>query len=61
MIDLGSVVHPPTGFYFRTAIAINNHGQVAGEAAVVPEPEMYAMLLLGLGLIGLLARRRAAA
>jgi len=29
--------------------------------AAVPEPEIYAMLLLGLGLIGLLARGRAIA
>jgi probable HAF family extracellular repeat protein len=63
MTDLGSVVHPPTGFYFSAATAINNHAQLVavGEVQVVPEPEMYAMLLSGLGLIGFLARRRAAA
>ena len=31
---------------------------VAGDVAPVPEPETYAMLLAGLGLIGAVARRR---
>ena len=61
MTDLGSVVNPPTGFAFYSATAINNHGQLVAMGAVVPEPEMYAMLLLGLGLIGFLARGRATA
>ena len=62
MTDLGSVVNPPTGFtYFSGADAINNHGQLVAVGAVVPEPEMYAMLLSGLGLIGFLARGRATA
>ena len=62
MTDLASVVNPPTGFtYFSNATAINNHGQLAAVGAVVPEPEMYAMLLSGLGLIGFLARGRATA
>ena len=62
MTDLGSVVNPPAG-YFSDATDINNHGQLAvlGEVSVVPEPEMYAMLLLGLGLIGFLAHGRTAA
>ena len=61
MTDLGSVVNPPTGFaYFSGANAINNHGQLAA-MGVVPEPEMYAMLLSGLGLIGFLARGRTTA
>ena len=59
MTDLASLVSPPTGFtYFSDATAINNNGQVA---AVVPEPAIYAMLLLGLGLVSFLARGRAAA
>jgi hypothetical protein len=42
-----------------TRSSINNHGQLAAVgAAVVPEPEIYAMLLSSLGLIGFLARRR---
>ena len=60
--DLGSVLNPPAELaYFRSAYAINNHGQLVAVAAVVPEPETYAMLLLGLGLIGFLARGRAIA
>ncbi len=59
MTELASLVNPPPGFTdFSYAGAINNHGQLAA-VAVVPEPEMYAMLLLGLGLISFLARGRA--
>ena len=63
MTDLNSLVNPPSGFTFDSATAINNHGQVAAEglAGRIPEPEMYAMLLSGLGLIGFLVRRRATA
>jgi probable HAF family extracellular repeat protein len=63
MVDLASLVHLPTGFTNFRATAINNHGQLAavGDVPVVPEPEMYAMLLSGLGLMGFLARRRATA
>ncbi len=66
MTDLASVVKAPTGFSYVSAAAINNHGQLAvvgmeGIVPDVPEPEMYAMLLVGLGLIGCLARGRATA
>jgi hypothetical protein len=37
-----------------------SYGQLAAVGSI-PEPEMYAMLLLGLGLIGFLARGRATA
>lgn len=33
---------------------------VSGSIAAVPEPETYAMLLAGLGLVGMMARRRKA-
>ena len=56
MTDLGAVVALPTDLNYFDAIAINNHGQLAAVAAVVPEPQMNLMLLLGLGLIGFLAR-----
>jgi PEP-CTERM motif len=61
MTDLGSVVNLPTDFNYFNATAINNHGQLVAEAAVIPEPETYAMLLLGFGLISFLARGRATA
>jgi probable HAF family extracellular repeat protein len=61
MTDLSSVVNLPTGFSYFNAIDINNHGQLVAVGTVVPEPEVYAMLLLGLGLIGFLARGRATA
>jgi probable HAF family extracellular repeat protein len=64
MTGLGSVVNLPTGLTPIYATAINNHGQLVAVGEVVqlvPEPEIYAMLLSGLGLIGFLARRRAAA
>ena len=55
--DLASVVNPPTGFAYSVASGINNHGQVAA-IGMIPEPETYAMLLAGLGLLGFVARRR---
>ena len=61
MTDLASLANPPTGLTYFFASAINNHGQLGAAAAVIPEPEMYAMLLTGLGLISFLARRRATA
>ena len=60
MTDLASLVDVPTGFIYFYANDINNHGQLAAVGGI-PEPEMYAMLLLGLGLIGFLARGRATA
>jgi hypothetical protein len=36
----------------------NWHGFTFGAAAVVPEPETYALMLVGLAAIGLVARRR---
>ena len=63
MTDLASLVDLPTGFIYFHATAINNQGQLAavGGLQVIPEPETYAMLLLGLWLIGFFARRRATA
>jgi probable HAF family extracellular repeat protein len=58
----------------RTASGINDDGWIIGTAyntltggqehayllsvATIPEPETYAMMLAGLGLLGLTARRR---
>lgn len=38
--------------------ALFSQGLAGPQAALVPEPESYAMLLAGLGLIGIIARRR---
>jgi hypothetical protein len=58
MTDLSSILNLPPGSTFYSAAAINNHGQLVGVGTVVPEPETYAMLLAGLGLLGFIARRR---
>ena len=56
--DLNSLVHLPEGVILDRAVAINDRGQVvATSIGVIPEPQTYAMLLAGLGLFGLVARR----
>jgi hypothetical protein len=57
MSDLNTLVSLPSGVVLRAATEINNHGQVAAVGSI-PEPETYAMLLAGLGLLGFIARRR---
>jgi len=57
MTDLNSLVSQLGGVVLTHAQGINNHGQVAAISAI-PEPETYAMLLAGLGLLGFIARRR---
>ena len=47
----GSIVLPPT---FSNSLTVDN----VTVAAVVPEPETYAMMLAGLGALGLMNRRR---
>ncbi|PTR16033.1 putative secreted protein with PEP-CTERM sorting signal [Nitrosospira sp. Nsp2] len=54
MTDLNSLVDLPPGVLLMNAVDINNSGQVI--ATGVPEPETYALLLVGLGLIGFMAR-----
>lgn len=72
MIDLSllpSVIE--AGWTNLSAQAINDNGQIVGSGTLhghkeafllspfpVPEPETYAMLLAGLGLLGFMARRR---
>ena len=57
MVALESLVDLPPGFSLLDATAINNNGQIA-VVGVVPEPETYALMLAGLGLIGFMARRK---
>ena len=58
MTDLNSLVSLPGGAALTDATGINNLGQVAVISNPIPEPETYAMLLAGLGLLGFIARRR---
>lgn len=44
-------------FYFDSN-NIDNSGSIVANVTAVPEPESYAMLLAGLGLMGAIARRR---
>lgn len=47
------------GLDVKAKVYIGDAGEYRLQIAVVPEPETYAMLLAGLGLIGAAARRRA--
>jgi probable HAF family extracellular repeat protein len=58
MTDLNALVSQPGGVVLTEAHGINNHGQVAAISIPIPEPETYAMLLAGLGLMGFMARRQ---
>ncbi|KIO48155.1 HAF repeat-containing PEP-CTERM protein [Nitrosospira sp. NpAV] len=60
MTDLNSLVDLPDGVILTRATDINNEGQVIAiaMASSIPEPEGYAMLLAGLGLVGFAVRRK---
>ena len=58
MTDLSSLVDLPQGVVLTEAIDINNNGEVIARASIVPEPETYALMLAGLGLIGFMGRRK---
>jgi probable HAF family extracellular repeat protein len=53
--DLNSLAHPPNGVVLTEAVGINNQGRLVA-ISVIPEPEIYAMLLAGLGLLGFVMR-----
>lgn len=72
MTDLNTLVDPALGWTVQKAFDINENGDIAAKAckaglgceivvltmAPVPEPETYAMLLAGFGLLGFVARRQ---
>lgn len=62
MMDLNSLVDLPNGVVLAYATDINNNGQVIAMSItpIIPEPETYALMLAGLGLIRLMARRKKA-
>ena len=48
----------PFAYILATYADTGNMGLLGYEVASVPEPETYAMMLAGLGLVGAVARRR---
>lgn len=73
MVDLNSLIDPlsGTGWSLLEATDINDAGQIVGTGLYggltraflltpVPEPESWAMLLVGLGVIGGIRQRRTA-
>jgi len=69
MTDLNSLIDPTTGWVLREASDINESGQIVGWGLLngqtraflitpVPEASTYGMMLAGLGLVGVAARRR---
>jgi probable HAF family extracellular repeat protein len=58
MMDLNSLVDVPGGLVLTEAHGVNNSGQVIASAQVIPEPEIYALFLAGLAIVGLIARRK---
>ena len=57
MMDLNSLVDVPGGLVLVGATGINNSGQVIA-IGTIPEPEIYALFLAGLALVGFVARRK---
>lgn len=66
MTDLNSLVELGNGIFLSEATGINDRGQIITNASdgraylisPVPEPQTYAMLLAGLGLMGAVVTRR---
>ena len=57
MMDLNSLADVPGGLVLSEAIGINNSGQVVA-IGTIPEPEIYALFLAGLALVGFIAWRK---
>jgi probable HAF family extracellular repeat protein len=61
MTNLNSLLDLPEGIILTRAIDINNRGYVLAYAVTsIPEPETYALMLIGLGLIGFMAHGKKA-
>jgi hypothetical protein len=61
MANLNSLLDLPEGTTLTRAIDINNRGQVLAYAVTaIPEPETYALMLIGLGVIGFMVRGKKA-
>ncbi|HKX54023.1 MAG TPA: PEP-CTERM sorting domain-containing protein [Nitrosospira sp.] len=56
MTDLNSLASFPD--VIKNALSINNAGQVLVVASYAPEPETYALMFAGLGLIGFVTWRQ---
>lgn len=55
-IEIG--VEGNNGFDYRPGAAYPNNNEYVGISDAIPEPESYALMLAGLGVLGLTARRR---
>ncbi len=56
MVDLNTLLDIPRGVSLTDPTGINNNGQVIAIAEIsvpIPEPETYALMLVGLSLVGL--------
>jgi hypothetical protein len=56
-INLNSLIDLPDGYNLQRALDINDQAQVLA-LGIVPEPETYALMLAGLGLMGSLRDAR---
>jgi hypothetical protein len=55
---IGGLKNGGTLFFSLETAAQGGNGNITGVSSSVPEPETYAMLLVGLGLVGFVATRR---
>lgn len=63
MMDLNSLLDLPNGLVLGAPIDINNAGQVIAWGSIIPsipEPEIYALLLAGLTVVGFMAQHKKA-